>query len=143
MPRIPRRELSVPESTTSDSAIEFKANARSHYAALRSRNKKLDRRATAFEAAAQELEIFLEKLARVQTLADARESVRRRPLLRTLGRQFYSNLEYLLKWLEVPPESNHEERAHYMELVKRWAAQKELEPAEAQAAIVQLRNSLR
>ena len=93
-----------------------------------SRRTKADREREWQQARDREWEQFRPKLAALQTFADAMALVDQAPRPDTPGRKFYSNLGFFLQAFTVPDGSNGEERALYLEFVRRLDAAGGLKP---------------
>ena len=87
-------------------------------------------------------EEFLPKLAALQTFVEAQILVAQAPPPDAPGRRYYSNLGFFLGAFSVPMGSNHTERAHYIEFIKRLDAAGSLKPGAAEGILAALRNSL-
>jgi hypothetical protein len=92
------------------------------------RRTKADRERERYEADRREWERFRPRLEAAQTLADALRLAADTPRSDEPGRRYYSNLSFFLQTFIVPDGSSHEERALYLQLVRRLDATGVLKP---------------
>ncbi len=108
----------------------------------RQRKTKREREDERYEADRRAWEVFLPKLAALQSFVEAEQLVPKAPPPDSPGRRYYSNLGFFLQAFNVPAGSNYDERTLYLQFIQRLDAAGALVPGVRQKIEEEFRRAM-